>query len=146
MWALLPGFCACARDVDEALPGMARLWGVALAERPAARGHVLQGLSLLIMTARSRKTAVASSESGGPDGGSGGAAGGVRLELTADATAALETVGRFGKNFLPLLFNVHQAEPPEKRPTLQEAVRAPGAAAHATPPDQCAHLVLRALR
>ena len=49
-------------------------------------------------------------------------AGGVTLGLTKDAEAALATVGRFGKNFLPLLFNVHQAEPPKKRPALQEAL------------------------
>ena len=113
VWALLPGYAVCARDVEAALPPIARLMGVALAERPEVRSHVLQGLTMLIMSARSRKEPVPK-----PDGS------GVVVQLTAEAQAALSTVGRFGKNFLPLLFNVQEAEPPEKRPALQEAVRA----------------------
>ena len=114
VWALLPGFAGCARDVSEALPPIARLLGVALAERPEVRGHILGALSLMVQSARSRKEPVVSSNGGG----------GVELALAADAQAALSTVGRFGKNFLPLIFNIHQAEPAEKRPPLQEAVSA----------------------
>eukprot|EP00965_Chrysotila_dentata_P203316 6181639-Pleurochrysis_carterae.AAC.2 len=46
-------------------------------------------------------------------------------ELTPEAQQALEVVGAFAKNFLPLLFNVHQAEPPEKRRQLQVNARDP---------------------
>ena len=115
VWALLPGFCACARDVGEALPSIARVLGQHLAERPEARGHVLQALTLMVQTARSRKAPPDTAAAGGAGGG---------LALVPDAQAALETVGRFGKNFLPLLFNLHAVEPPEKRPAIQEAVRA----------------------
>jgi ribosomal RNA-processing protein 12 len=126
VWALLPGFSACARDVAESLPHVARLMGSALTERPEVRGHVLQALTLFVQTARSRKEPAVVGADGSLDKGAvaPGGGGGVTLVLTADARATLDTVGRFGKNFLPVLFNVHQAEPPQKRPALQEAVTA----------------------
>ena len=42
----------------------------------------------------------------------------------AGATEALASVGSYAKNFLPILFNVHQAEPPERRGALQETIGA----------------------
>jgi ribosomal RNA-processing protein 12 len=119
VWALLPGFCACARDAAEALPSIAQSLGRALAEKPEVRGHVLSALSLLVLTARSRKGLPAPGTTPAP----GTARGPTELALTPDAEAALATVGRFGKNFLPLLFDLHLREPPAKRPALQEAVR-----------------------
>ena len=139
VWALLPGFCACARDVTEALPTIARALGGTLAERPEVRGHVLQSLSLIVQTARSRKELVMPPPA--PDGSVSAAV--PTVTLTADATAALETVGRFGKNFLPLLFNVHQAEPPQKRPALQDAV---SAVASVTPAETLGELFTALLR
>ena len=33
----------------------------------------------------------------------------VSMSLTAEAAAALTTIGSYAKNFMPLLFNTHQA-------------------------------------
>ena len=46
------------------------------------------------------------------------------MALTAGAAAALQTIGTFAKNFMPVLFNTHQAEPAEKQAPLQRAVAA----------------------
>ena len=132
VWALLPGFCACAHDVDTAFPPIAKGLGNALAEKPEVRGHVVQALVLIVQTARSHKAPVVDAS---------GAL--VSMGLAPHAQAALDTLGRFGKNFLPLLFNVHQAEPPEKRPALQEAVRA---VASATPAETLGELFAALLR
>ena len=53
------------------------------------------------------------------------------VELTADAKAALESIGSFAKNFLPIMFNIHQTEPPERRRQLQETI---GVYASVSPP------------
>ncbi len=139
VWALLPGYCSCARDVADALPSVAKPMGVAINEMPEVRPHVLQSLTLLVMTARSRKAApdaaaiAAAAAKGAP----------VESALTPDAQAAIATVGRFGKNFLPILFNVHQAEAPERRPAIQEAARA---VASATPDATLAELFKTVMR
>lgn len=132
VWALLPGFCACSPDVAEALPSIAKGLGTTIAERPEVRSHVLLALTLIVQTARSQKQPVVDA--------SGTV---VSMGLTPQATAAIATLGRFGKNFLPLLFNVHQAEPPEKRPPLQDAV---AAVASATPTETLSELFSVLLR
>ena len=119
VWALLPGFCACARDVAEALPLIAQSLGRALAERPEVQGHVLSALSLLVLTALSRNGLPAP----GTTPALGKALVPTKLALAPDAVTALATVGRYGEYFLPLLFELHLRVPPAEQPVLQEAVR-----------------------
>merc|ERR1712216_383003 len=55
VWALFPGFCACARDTAESFGEMARTIGETLNQHPEVRLPILQGLTLLILTRRSHK-------------------------------------------------------------------------------------------
>lgn len=112
VWALFPGYCCCARDVAASFGGIARTLGAAITSQPEVRPHVLQGLTMLVLSQRAHKQPTMQ-----PDGT-------FTSSLTPEAAAALQTVGSFAKNFMPILFTTHQAEPPEKQRPLQEAIGA----------------------
>ncbi len=127
VWALFPGFCACARDTAESFGEMARTIGETLNQHPEVRLPILQawpcpsaprprarhevpsrqGLTLLILTRRSHKRVEVAED------------GRIQYTLTADAKEALHAVGEFSSKFLPIFFNLHQAEPLECRRVLQ---------------------------
>jgi len=130
VWALFPGFCACARDVGQTFGSIARTLGTYLNDKPTLRQPILQGLSLLVLTQRAQKEPVERD-------------GKVTIELSADAQQALDTIGGFTRNFLPIMFNVHQAEPADKRRQLQESI---GVLASVSPPAQLSDFFKAALR
>ena len=118
LWALLPGlrtrwkgWNSCGGNTEIALSNGSGARRIS----PKCVARYCFRRSPLMIHQPSRKEAVA---------GAGRSLWAAMLQLTDDAKKALATVGRFGKNFLPLLFNVHQAEPAEKRPALHEAVSA----------------------
>ena len=111
VWALFPGYCSCATDAATAFGGMARTLGATITGHPEVRLPVLQGLTLLILSQQSHKQPLVE-------------AGKVTMQLTAEAKASLASVGSYAKNFMPLLFNTHQAEPTEKQQPLQDAIAA----------------------
>ena len=119
VWALLPGYCGCARDAADGFPPLAKALGAALNDQPQVRAPVLQALHVLIQQLRSQKTVAGG---GGESGASGGGSEGtITVAVTAEARAGLEAMGRFAKNFLPLLFNIHQAEAVEKQQALGDS-------------------------
>ena len=120
VWALFPGYCTCSTDAATAFGGMARALGAAISAQPEVRLHALQGLTLLILAQRAHKQPTVQ-----PSGQ-------VTMALTTEAAAALSTIGSYAKNFMPLLFNTHQAERIEKQAPLQEAV---AAMASVAPPE-----------
>ena len=62
---------------------------------------------MLILTRRSHKRVEVAED------------GRIQYTLTADAKEALHAVGEFSSKFLPIFFNLHQAEPIECRRVLQ---------------------------
>lgn len=48
IWSLLPGFCNETTDVVQAFPGIAKILGSALTERPDLRHDVMTSLRKLI--------------------------------------------------------------------------------------------------
>ena len=112
VWGLFPGYCSCACDAAASFGGIARTLGSAITSQPEVRTHVLQGLTMLVLSQRAHKQPTVQ-----PDGT-------FASSLTPEAAAALQTVGSFAKNFMPILFTTHQAEPPEKQRPMQEAIGA----------------------
>lgn len=128
---MLPGFCAAAPDASTAFPRLAKALGTALQERPELRPPILQGMVALILRLRSLREVVPRAD------------GGMDVVLNPAAAASLEAIGTYAKNFLPLLFNLHQAEPAEKRELIQEAI---AAYASAAPGDMLAGFFKSVLR
>ena len=135
MWALFPGYCTCATDAAVAFGGMARALGAVITAQPEVRLHALQGLTLLVLAQRAHKqptvlpsgqvtislTALTLTLTTDPRTNPTPTPtptptltltphpAQVTMSLTAEAEAALSVIGSYAKNFMPLLFNTHQA-------------------------------------
>lgn len=117
--------------MPAAFPRLAKALGTALQQNPELRTPILQGIVALIMRQRSLRAPVVHSD------------GSIQTLLTPEGQASLDAIGVYAKNFLPLLFNLHQAEPPEKRAPIQEAI---GAYATAAPPEMLSDFFKSVLR
>jgi len=133
VWALFPGFCASADDAAAAFPALAKVLGTTLQETPQLRTPILQGLCAVVLRQRSLREVVPRADGSGK----------VDVVPTAGASAALAAIGAYAKNFLPLLFNLHQTEPPEKRGAIQAAI---GAYATAAPDEMLGEFFKSVLR
>lgn len=130
VWTLLPGFCTCPTDVLGAFKGLARTLGMAISERPDLRPTVCQALRTLIHKGcvtgwgGDRSLWWVPVPCSDPERGDADLYCPV---ISLDAERA--EVGRFAKNFLPILFNVY-SQPEEdggssaQRRSVLDTVRA----------------------
>lgn len=94
LWDLLPGFCDGAPDLVATFPKMAKTLGTALSNSEEPR------MQAIICSALQKC-----------------------ITTAANDAAALATIGRFSKNFLPLLFNAcMSADTNEKQLPFLQAV------------------------
>jgi ribosomal RNA-processing protein 12 len=143
VWSLLPAFCRWPEDAAESFPSLAPALGSALSSRADLRGPLSEALRRLIQQAR----AVLNAEQKKPNGTSDddeddeeeddeededmareAAAAAAMLEDRPDwftqqmAASQAATVAKYARNFLPILFNLFVAAPPERRGELSATV------------------------
>lgn len=106
LWALFPGFCSLPTDVKVTFPLMAKDLGVLVNGNPELRPTVCSGLNTLI----EKFFDVQENPEATP-------------EEKGLATESLEAVGKFAKNFLPILFNTYSSLKPQTRGYVLELVR-----------------------
>ncbi|XP_063989401.1 RRP12-like protein [Diachasmimorpha longicaudata] len=82
IWALLPAFCNDPRDVKESFKDLARILGMAISEKKELRLSVMASLRKLITRAQE----------------------GQKME-------DVETLAKYAKNYMPLLFNLYTIKP-----------------------------------
>ncbi|XP_024936269.1 RRP12-like protein [Cephus cinctus] len=82
IWALLPSFCNNPTDIKDSFKSIARILGMAIAERKALRLSVMASLRKLVAKATENNNAEDIAE-----------------------------LARFAKNYLPLLFNLYTTKP-----------------------------------
>jgi ribosomal RNA-processing protein 12 len=138
LWSLLPAFCSWPEDAAESFPGLAPSLGSALSARADLRGPLTEALRRLIRQAKAAQNAEQEEayESEGDedfddeDNAKRAAELSVTLEdrpdwFTADvAKKQIDAVAKFSRNFLPILFNLFVAAPPERRGDLSATVGA----------------------
>lgn len=107
IWDALPAFASEAEDVPTAFPAIAKELGTTLSTRPELRAPIISALHRLLGTA--------------VEGEDGPAFPPAEDERLAAARAA---VVAFARNFLPILFNIFVAAPPEGRTAVAGAVAA----------------------
>jgi len=117
IWALFPGFCTLPTDGPTAFPSMAKQLGVSINSSPDIRPTVCAGLHTLIDKSLDLKSSAAAAGESTPD------AQAPTKEDVELATATLDTVGKFAKNFLPILFNVYTSLSRDSRGYVLELVR-----------------------
>ncbi|MEQ2212967.1 hypothetical protein XENOCAPTIV_007543, partial [Xenoophorus captivus] len=112
IWSMLPGFCTCPVDLMASFKGVARTLGMSINERPDLRLTVCQALRTLINKSCSTGSKCS-----------------LRLSLFTNCCIIISILnnswmhsveaeekaelGRFSKNFLPILFNVYSQQPAE---------------------------------
>eukprot|EP01134_Creolimax_fragrantissima_P003419 CFRG3419T1 len=104
LWSLFPGFCTQPTDVVESFPMMARTLGEVIRQRADLRVLVCDGLKVLIetrcMSKKAPKNALQTNDMENEDDSS--------LTSVEDPHSTdRAVVGKFAKNFLPLLFNAY---------------------------------------
>jgi ribosomal RNA-processing protein 12 len=147
LWSLLPAFCRWPEDAAEAFPSLAPSLGSALSARADLRGPLTEALRRLIKQARAAARSDEDDEDGKSDDDDDEnddddglfdeeteakrvAETAAILEdrpdsFTADVAAAqTAAVAKFSRNFLPILFNLFVAAPPERRGELSATVGA----------------------
>ena len=139
-WAVFPAVCDWPSDTAASFKGIAKEVGAALQHRAELRSFICHGLCKLV--AQNRQVALAATAADGgeedgagagsdseeEEGGAGaglGAAGEAPEGFTPEAAEAnLAAVGKFSKNFLPLLFNLFVAAPTDAKGDLQRTISA----------------------
>lgn len=107
---MLPGFCTCPVDLLVSFKGIARILGMAINDRPDLRLTVCQALRTIINKSctagtdplQHTNTIILNYLSQGTKTSS--------CNMSTEEEKA--EVGRFSKNFLPILFNVYSQQPP----------------------------------
>ena len=146
LWSLLPAFCRWPEDAADAFPGLAPSLGSALGARADLRGPLTEALRRLVRQALAARQMSSESASecardpGGSDAGEGSEGsedpGGSEANRDDDAlledrpewfdaaraNAQCEAVAKYARNFLPILFNLFVAAPPERRGELAATV------------------------
>ncbi|XP_015121144.1 RRP12-like protein [Diachasma alloeum] len=82
IWALLPSFCNNPRDVKESFKDLAKILGMAISEKKELRLSVMASLRKLITKAQE-----------------------------GEKKEDVETLARYAKNYMPLLFNLYTVKP-----------------------------------
>jgi len=134
IWAVLPAFCHWTSDTSTSFPGIAKELGSRMQSRPDLRGIICAALRQLVndniqvsKTGNSTKPAmedegeevaqilVHTFESGFDE---------VPEFYTSDlAQRNLDAISSYSKNFLPVLFNLYIALPPDKRGDIHATIR-----------------------
>ena len=150
LWSLLPAFCRWPEDAAESFPGLAPALGNALSSRADLRGPLTEALRRLIQQARAAINADAKAKANADAGADSdgeeeeeddddedeededrareAAAAAAILEDRPDwfsteiAEAQAAAVAKYARNFLPILFNLFVAAPPERRGELSATV------------------------
>jgi|Transcript_3369 ribosomal RNA-processing protein 12 len=139
LWSLLPAFCRWPQDASESFPGLAPSLGSALSARADLRGPLTEALRRLIQQARavvnadkadadSDKDDEDEDDEDDEDKAKEAAATALLLEDRPDwfsaqiAEGQAATVAKYARNFLPILFNLFVAAPPERRGELSATV------------------------
>ena len=139
LWSLLPSFCHWPRDAAESFPGLAPSLGSALSARADLRGPLTEALRRLIQQARAVVNADerdadsdadedVDEDEDDEDKAKEAAATAALLEDRPDwftaqiAEGQAATVAKYARNFLPILFNLFVAAPPERRGELSATV------------------------
>ena len=138
IWSLLPAFCRWPEDAAESFSGLAPSLGSALSARADLRGPLTEALRRLIQQARAVMREDADAESDADDGededeededkAKEAAATAALLEDRPDwftsemAACQAAAVAKYSRNFLPILFNLFVAAPPERRGELSATV------------------------
>ena len=138
LWQTLPAFCRWSSDTREGFHAIAQPLGLAMQNREDLRKYVCNALVCLIK----QNLSIVQEAEGGADGKGEGADDGESVSLEEDgfdfdigfevpasytteaARANLSTVAEYAKNFLPLLFNLFVAAPPNHRGPLHAAIAA----------------------
>jgi len=131
LWSLFPAFANWPNDAAEAFPMMAKDLGNALSSRIDLQGPICEGLKRLIRQGRigAGVYEVDDDDEAG-DGVSTIAAGEANdddmpASFTVDvAEAQLAAVGKYARNFLPILFNLFVASPTSRRGELSHTIGA----------------------
>ena len=131
LWSLFPAFANWPNDAAEAFPMMAKDLGNALSSRIDLQGPICEGLKRLIRQGRigAGMYEVDDDDEAG-DGASTIAAGEANDDdmpalFTVDvAEAQLVAVGKYARNFLPILFNLFIASPTSRRGELSHTIGA----------------------
>ncbi|XP_011315321.1 RRP12-like protein [Fopius arisanus] len=82
IWALLPSFCNNPRDIKDSFKDLARILGMAISEKKELRLSVMASLRKLITKSQEE-----------------------------DRKEDVETLARYAKNYMPLLFNLYTIKP-----------------------------------
>jgi ribosomal RNA-processing protein 12 len=140
LWSLLPAFCRWPQDASESFPGLAPSLGSALSARADLRGPLTEALRRLIQQARAVVNADKADadsdrdddddedDEDDEDKAKEAAATALLLEDRPDwfsaqiAEGQAATVAKYARNFLPILFNLFVAAPPERRGELSATV------------------------
>ena len=139
LWSLLPSFCRWPQDASESFPGLAPSLGSALSARADLRGPLTEALRRLIQQARAVVNADkhdadsdadedVDEDEDDEDKAKAAAATAALLEDRPDwftaqiAEGQAATVAKYARNFLPILFNLFVAAPPERRGELSATV------------------------
>ena len=145
LWSLLPAFCRWPEDAAEAFPTLAPSLGSALSARADLRGPLTEALRRLIRQAAAAARRDDADERSDDENDDDDEDDGL-LDEEAEAKRAAETeailedrpdafnadvanaqtaaVAKFSRNFLPILFNLFVATPPERRGELGATVGA----------------------
>lgn len=111
IWTMLPGFCTCPVDLMASFKGIARTLGMAINERPDLRLPVCQALRTLInkscSTGETMHVVTGSRQT--KDQWKRPIISYVFGFFFKEEEKA--ELGRFSKNFLPILFNVYSQQP-----------------------------------
>ena len=138
IWSLLPAFCRWPEDAAESFSGLAPSLGSALSARADLRGPLTEALRRLIQQARAVMREDADAESDADDGEDEDEEDEDKVKEAAATAALLEdrpdwftsemaacqaaAVAKYSRNFLPILFNLFVAAPPERRGELSATV------------------------
>lgn len=128
LWALFPAFCNFPSDTAQSFGRIAKPVGSVLSEQPELRGVVCHGLQMLIRQNRVALGELVAPVLNGEDSIESPTVNKPAEErakaLYTEKTAKtnLAAIASFSRNFLPLLFNIFIAAPPEKRGVLQVTI------------------------
>ena len=131
LWSLFPAFANWPSDAAEAFPAVAKDLGNALSSRIDLQVIICEGLKRLIRQGRIGAGVYEVDDDDDADDGASTIAAGepnddrMPATFTVDvAEAQLAAVGKYSRNFLPILFNLFVASPTSRRGELSHTIGA----------------------
>ena len=131
LWSLFPAFANWPNDAAEAFPMIAKDLGNALSSRIDLQGPICEGLKRLIRQGRIGAGVYEVEDDDDADDGTSTIAAGepnddrMPAAFTVEvAEAQLAAVGKYSRNFLPILFNLFVSSPTARRGELSHTIGA----------------------